>query len=203
MKQTLKKIAIYAMLACASGLFVACSDEANRAPEFASVNITGATYAKDFELTDHHGKTRRLTDFSGKVIVLFFGYTQCPDVCPTSMGELAQIKKDLGADGERVQVLFVSVDPERDTPEMLKEYMGSFDPTFLALHTNKEKLAEVAKAFKIYYKKVEGKTPTSYTIDHSAGNYVYDTKGQLRLFTRYGSDPKGLIHDIRLLLKTP
>lgn len=203
MKNTIKKIATYALLACVSGLFTACSDEANRASEFTSVNITGATYAKDFELTDHHGKTRHLSDFAGKVVVLFFGYTQCPDVCPTSMTELAQIKKNLGAEGERVQVLFVTVDPERDTPEMLKEYMGSFDPSFLALYTSKEKLAEVAKAFKIYYKKVEGKTPTSYTMDHSAGNYVYDTKGQLRLFTRYGSDPKGLIHDIRLLLKTP
>lgn len=206
-KNTIKKIATYAVWAGISGLFgilSACSDDAtSRQPNFASVNITGANYAKDFELIDHNGKTRHLSDFPGKVIVLFFGYTQCPDVCPTSMSELAQIKKNLGAEGERVQVLFVTVDPERDTPEMLKEYMGSFDPSFLALYTSKEKLADIARNFKIYYKKIEGKTPTSYTIDHSAGNYVYDTKGQLRLFTRYGSDPKGLTEDIRVLLKTP
>ena len=203
MKKTIKTIAACAILACVSGIFTACSDEAGRTPEFASVNITGATYAKDFELTDHNGKVRHISDFAGKVVVLFFGYTQCPDVCPTSMNELAQIKKNLGAEGERVQVLFVTVDPERDTPDMLKEYMGSFDPSFLALYTTKEKLSELAKSFKIYYKKVDGKTPTSYTMDHSAGNYVYDTKGQLRLFTRYGSDPKGLTNDIRVLLKTP
>ena len=203
MKKTIKTIAACAILACAGGIFTACSDEAGRTPEFASVNITGATYAKDFELTDHNGKVRHISDFAGKVVVLFFGYTQCPDVCPTSMNELAQIKKNLGAEGERVQVLFVTVDPERDTPDMLKEYMGSFDPSFLALYTTKEKLSELAKSFKIYYKKVDGKTPTSYTMDHSAGNYVYDTKGQLRLFTRYGSDPKGLTNDIRVLLKTP
>lgn len=206
-KNTIKTIAAYAVWAGVSGLFgtlSACSDDAtSQQPNFASVNVTGANYAKDFELIDHNGKTRHLSDFAGKVVVLFFGYTQCPDVCPTSMSELAQIKKTLGADGERLQVLFVTVDPERDTPELLKAYMGNFDPSFLALYTSKEKLPELAKSFKIYYKKVDGSTPTSYTMDHSAGNYVYDPKGQLRLFTRYGSDPKGLTEDIRLLLKTP
>ncbi|MFM1980458.1 MAG: hypothetical protein RLZ68_1723, partial [Pseudomonadota bacterium] len=158
-------------------------------------------YAKTFELTDHNGQVRQLTDFAGKIVVMFFGYTQCPDVCPTSMAELAEVKKALGKDGGKLQGLFVTVDPERDKPEMLKAYMANFDPTFLALTTTPEKLAELAKDYKVYYKKVDGKTPTSYTMDHSAGSYVYDTKGQLRLFTRYGSGPAALAADIKLLLK--
>jgi protein SCO1/2 len=197
-RNAIKNIAAYAVFMGASGLFVACSPQR---PAFSSVDVTGAEYAKGFELTDHNGQLRRLTDFSGKVVVLFFGYTQCPDVCPTSMNELAEVKRALGKDGERLQGLFVTVDPQRDTPEVLKGYMASFDPTFLALSTTPDKLNELAKDYKIYFKKVDGKTPTSYTMDHSAGSYVYDTKGQLRLFTRYGSDPKGLTEDIRLLLK--
>ena len=165
------------------------------------MDVTGAEYAKGFELTDHNGQVRHLTDFAGKVVVMFFGYTQCPDVCPTTMTELAGIKKALGKDGDRLQALFVSIDPQRDTPEVLKGYMTSFDPSFLALTASPEKLVDVAKDYKIYYKKVDGRTPTSYTMDHSAGSYVYDTKGQLRLFTRYGSDPKGLTEDVRILLK--
>lgn len=194
----LKLIAACAVSAGAAGLFSACSEQK---PAFASIDLTGATYAKHFALTDHNGRVRQLPDFAGKVVVLFFGYTQCPDVCPTAMAELANIKTALGKDGERLQGLFVSIDPERDTPEVLKAYMGNFDPSFLALTTSPEKLAELAKDFKVYYKKVEGKTPTSYTMDHSAGSYVYDTKGQLRLFTRYGSAAQGLTDDIRQLLK--
>jgi protein SCO1/2 len=163
--------------------------------------VTGANYAKGFELTDHNGQVRHLTDFAGKIVVMFFGYTQCPDVCPTSMTELAEIKKALGPDGDKLQGLFVTIDPERDTPALLKGYMTSFDPSFLALYTTPDKLAGLAKDYKIYYKKVEGKTPTSYSMDHSAGSYVYDTKGRLRLFTRYGSGPKPLTEDIRVLLK--
>ena len=194
----LKFIAACAVAAGAAGLFAACSE---RKPEFAAIDVTGANYAKDFELTDHNGRVRHLTDFSGKVVVMFFGYTQCPDVCPTSMAELAEVKKALGKDGDRLQGLFVSIDPQRDTPEVLKGYMGNFDPSFLALYTTPEKLVDLAKDYKVYYKRVEGKTPTSYTMDHSAGSYVYDTKGQLRLFTRYGSGAKALTADIQLLLK--
>jgi protein SCO1/2 len=183
------------------GLLEACTPQAPQAPAFASVDVTGAQYAKDFALTDHNGQQRHLADFAGKVVVIFFGYTQCPDVCPTTMAELAEVKKSLGADGARLQGLFVTVDPQRDTPAVLKAYMANFDPTFLALYTTPEGLAALAKDYKIYYKKVEGKTPTSYTMDHSAGSYVYDTKGQLRLFTRYGSGPKVLADDIRLLLQ--
>ena len=201
-RNAMKWIAACAMSAGAAGLFgtllSACSESK---PAFAAIDVTGANYAKNFELTDHNGQVRHLTDFTGKVVVMFFGYTQCPDVCPTSMAELAEVKKALGADGDKLQGLFVTVDPARDTPELLKAYMGNFDPTFLALYTTPDKLTELAKDYKVYYKKVEGKTPTSYTMDHSAGSYVYDTKGQLRLFTRYGSGAAALAGDIKLLLK--
>ena len=171
-------------------------------PSFTSIDVTGADYGKDFALTDHNGKTETLKNFTGKVVVVFFGYTQCPDVCPTSMAELAEIRKALGKDGDRLQGIFVTVDPQRDTPEVLKAYMANFDPTFLALRPSSEaQLAALAKDFKVYYKKVEGTTPTSYTMDHSAGSYVYDAKGQLRLFTRYGSGAAALTADIRQLLK--
>jgi protein SCO1/2 len=180
-RNAIKSVASYAMLAGAFGLFSACSE---KKPAFAAIDVTGANYAKNFELTDHNGQVRHLPDFAGKVVVMFFGYTQCPDVCPTSMAELAEVKKALGPDGDKLQGIFVTVDPERDKPEMLKAYMANFDPTFLALTTTPDKLAELAKDYKVYYKKVDGKTPTSYTMDHSAGSYVYDTKGQLRLFTR-------------------
>ena len=142
-----------------------------------------------------------MKDFAGKVVIVFFGFTQCPDVCPTTMVELAQIKKTMGTDGDKLQVVFITVDPERDTPELLKAYMGNFDPTFIALRPTMEQLPQVAKDFKIYYKKVEGKTPGSYSVDHSAGSYVYDSKGNIRLYIRYGSDAQGLTSDFRLLLK--
>ena len=198
-----KRIAMKWIAACAlpmgaMALLGACSEQK---PSFVSIDVTGANYAKGFELTDHNGQVRHLTDFPGKIVVMFFGYTQCPDVCPTSMAELTEVKKALGKDGDKLQGLFVTVDPARDTPAMLKEYMGNFDPTFLALYTTPEKLAELAKDYKVYYKKVDGKTPTSYTMDHSAGSYVYDTQGQLRLFTRYGSGAPALTADIQLLLK--
>ena len=135
------------------------------------------------------------------MVVLFFGYTQCPDVCPTSMNELAEVKKLLGQDGARLQGLFVTVDPERDTPQVLKAYMSNFDPGFLALYGTPEKLADLAKDYKVYFKKVDGKTGTSYTMDHSAGSYVYDTQGKLRLYTRYGTGAAPLAADIKLLLQ--
>ena len=173
-------------------------------PQFKSIDLTGADYAKDFSpvggLADQYGKVRTIKDFAGQVVVVFFGFTQCPDVCPTSMGELAGIKKSLGADGNKLQAVFISVDPERDTPEILKAYMGNFDPTFLALRPSMEQLPAIAKDFKIYYKKVDGKTPTSYSMDHSAGYYIYDPQSRLRLYSRYGTGAEGLTSDIRLLL---
>lgn len=191
------------LLLCAAAaalLLAACSD--NSKPSFSAIDLTGADYAKDFALTDHNGQARTLKDFRGKIVVMFFGYTQCPDVCPTSMTELAAVKKLLGPDGDKVQGLFVTVDPERDTPEVMKSYMANFDPTFLALYaTTPEQLAAVAKDYKVYYKRVEGKTPGSYTMDHSAGMYVYDTQGRLRLYSRYGTGAGALGADIKLLLQ--
>ena len=198
-RSAIRLIATGALFAGVGGLLSACSESK---PQFSSVDVTGVTYAKDFELTDHNGQVRRLGDFKGKIVVMFFGFTQCPDVCPTSMTELAEVKKALGADGDKLQGLFVTVDPARDTPEVLKGYMENFDPTFLALYTTPDKLAALAKDFKVYYKRVDGQTPTSYTMDHSAGSYIYDTKGNLRLFTRYGSGAKLLAADIQQLLKS-
>ena len=177
----------------------ACAPETTK---FNGIDITGADYAKEFTLTDHNGQSRSLSDFRGKVVVLFFGYTQCPDVCPTSMAELAEVKHLLGRDGDKLQGVFVTVDPARDTTELLKAYLSNFDPTFVAFVPTPDELTDVAKRFKIYYKKQEGKTPTSYTMDHSAGSYVYDTQGHLRLFSRYGSGAKVLAQDIQTLLKT-
>ena len=171
-------------------------------PKFNGIDITGADYAKGFTLTDHNSQSRSLSDFKGKVVVLFFGYTQCPDVCPTSMSELVEVKRLLGADGDKLQGVFVTVDPARDTTELLKAYMGNFDPTFVAFIPTAEQLAVVAKDFKIYYKKQEGKTPTSYTMDHSAGSYVFDTQGNVRLYSRYGSGAQVLAQDVQTLLKT-
>ncbi len=183
----------------ASGLLTsACSDNK---PSFVSIDVTGADYAKDVTLKDHNGQPRSIRDFAGKVVVVFFGYTQCPDFCPTSMAELVDVKKLLGKDGDKLQALFITVDPARDTPDVLKAYMANFDPTFLALIPTPDALPDLAKSFKIYYKKVDGKTPTSYTMDHSAGSFVYDTRGQLRLYTRYGSGAKSLASDIAVLLK--
>lgn len=186
------------LLTSVTGLLSACSGDK---PKFSAIDLTGANYARDFALTDHNGQPKTLKDFAGKIVVMFFGYTQCPDVCPTSMLELVEVKKLLGADGERLQGLFVTVDSQRDTPEVLKAYMGNFDPTFLALYTTPEKLEALAKDYKVYYKKVEGTTPTSYTMDHSAGSYIYDTQGKLRLFVQYGSGAPSMAADIKLLLK--
>ena len=186
-------------MAGASGVFLSACDRGK--PQFHSVDITGAEYARDFQLTDFDGKPRTLADFKGKAVVLFFGFTQCPDVCPTTMTELAQVKKLLGADGDKVQGLFVSIDPERDTPAVLKEYMQNFDPSFLGLYAGSpEALAALAKDFKVYYKKVDGPTPTSYTMDHTAASFVYDPEGRLRLYTRYGIGAQALADDLKLLI---
>ena len=171
-------------------------------PAFRGVDITGAEYAQGWELADQNGQVRTIKDFAGKVVIVFFGYTQCPDVCPTSMQELAEVKRLLGQDGERLQGVFITVDPDRDTPELLKSYMANFDPSFVALRASTpEQLAQVTKEFKIYYKKVEGKTPTSYTMDHSAGSFTFDPQGRVRLYNRYGSGAAALAEDVKILLK--
>ena len=192
----------FSTLAAASALGLLATACSPQKPAFNAIDITGANYALDFALPDVEGKTRSMKDFAGKVVVVFFGFTQCPDVCPATMAELAEVKRQLGADGDKLQAIFISVDPERDTPEVLKAYMGNFDPSFVALAPSPEKLAAVAKDYKVYYKKAEGKTPTSYSMDHSAGSYVYDTQGRIRLYTRYGTGPQALLADVRALLKS-
>jgi protein SCO1 len=187
-----------AAAAVAAMCLVACAQDK---PAFKGVDITGADYAKGWELPDQHGQVRTLKEMAGKVVIVFFGYTQCPDVCPTSMQELAQVKQLLGPDGDKLQGVFITIDPERDTAELLKAYMANFDPTFIALRPMPEQLAAVAKDFKIYYKKVDGKSATSYTMDHSAGSYTFDTQGRVRLYNRYGSGAQALADDVKLLLK--
>ena len=184
-------------LALSAGILAACSPDK---PQFKSVDLTGADYASGFSLSDQNGQTRTLKDFSGKIVVVFFGFTQCPDVCPTTMTELAQVKKLLGPDGDKLQAVFITLDPERDTPELLKAYMGNFEPSFVALRPTLAELPALAKDFKVFYKKAEGKTPGSYSMDHSAGSYIVDSKGRIRLYTRYGSGAENLVSDIRLLL---
>jgi len=196
--QLLAAGAAWAGVAATLGL-AACSEPR---PSFNAVDITGADYARDFSLKDADGKVRTLADFKGKVVVLFFGYAQCPDVCPTTMTEMAQVKQQLGSDGDKLQVLFVTVDPARDTPEVLKAYMGAFDPSFVALIPTADQLAATAKDFKVYFKKVEGKTPTSYSMDHSAASFVYDAQGRLRLYARYGAGVAPMVSDVKALLKS-
>lgn len=184
-------------LACTL-LLAACEPSAK--PSFNSVDITGATYAREFSLTDHTGRKRTLADYKGKVVLVFFGYTQCPDVCPTTMADMAQVKAKLGSAGDRFQVIFITVDPERDTPQLLANYVPGFDPTFVGLYGNADETARVAKEFKVIYQKVPGKTPTSYTIDHTAGSYVFDPQGRVRLFVRHSQSVDSIADDIKRLM---
>ena len=169
-------------------------------PAFRGVDITGADYAQGWELSDQDCQVRTLKDFAGKAVVVFFGFTQCPDVCPTALQEMAQTKQLLGADGPKLQGVFITVDPERDTPELLKAYMANFGADFVALRPTPEQLPKVTKDFKIYYKKVEGKTPTSYTMDHSAGSFTFDPQGRIRLYNRHASGAEALAADVKILL---
>ncbi|MDY7576292.1 SCO family protein [Actimicrobium sp. CCI2.3] len=168
--------------------------------QFKNTDVTGLQYAKDFALTDHNGKPRTLADFKGKAVLIFFGYTQCPDVCPTTMAEMAAVMKELGPQADKVQVLFVTLDPERDTAELLSKYVPAFDPRFLGLYGDMAATAAVAKEFKIFYQKVDGKSAGSYTIDHTAGSYVFDPQGRVRLFVKHGQGAAPIAHDIKLLL---
>lgn len=168
---------------------------------FQNTDITGIDYAKDFALTDHHGKARTLADFKGKAVVMFFGYTQCPDVCPTTMAEMASVMQELGPLADRVQVLFVTIDPERDTAALLAQYVPAFDPRFLGMVGDKAATEKVAKDFRIFYQKVPGKEPGSYTMDHTAGSYVFDPQGRIRLFIRHGQGAAPIASDLKLLLQ--
>ena len=180
-------------------LLAACSPAG---PKFDASDITGSSFGRDFSLKDPKGVARSLADFHGKAVVLFFGYTQCPDVCPTTLSTLAQAMQRLGPDADRVQVLFVTIDPERDTPALLAQYVPAFDPRFLGLWGDADATARTAKEFKILYEKVPGATPGSYTMDHSAGTYVFDPKGRLRLYVAYGQGPDVYAHDLKVLLDT-
>jgi protein SCO1/2 len=172
----------------------------DKAPAFHNTDVTGVDYAKGFTLTDHTGKVRTLEDFRGKIVVMFFGYTQCPDVCPTTMAEMATVLKELGPSADEVQVLFVTVDPERDTQELLSHYVPAFDKRFIGLYGDAAATAKVAKEFKVFYAKAPGADASSYTVDHTAGSFVFDKQGQLRLFVRHGQGPGLIAHDLRQLL---
>ena len=169
-------------------------------PSFKNTDITGAGYGRDFELMDHNGETRTLADFRGKVVVVFFGYTRCPDVCPTTLADLKVARDQLGEEGKRLQVLFVTVDPERDTRQLLASYVPAFDPSFLGLYGDAAATARVAKEFKVFYQKAPGRTPDSYTVDHTSASYVFDPQGRLRLLVRPGNVPN-LVADLKTLLE--
>ncbi|MDA0573950.1 SCO family protein [Burkholderia gladioli] len=191
------------LAACAGALLLAgglagCDQQ----PAFQNLDITGNTqFGKDFSLPDSSGKLRTLADFKGRAVVLFFGYTHCPDVCPTTLAELAQAMQQLGPEAKRVQVLLVTLDPERDTAPLLAQYVAAFDPSFIALRpADDAQLRQIAKDFRIYYARAAGKTPGSYTMDHTAASYVFDPDGKLRLFVRDGQGPGPWVHDLKLLL---
>ena len=195
-----RRFLIAALPALSAWALSAC-DMVGGKPQFKAVDITGADYAQDLDLNDTDGKRRHIADFKGKITVVFFGFTQCPDVCPTTMLELAEVKKALGADGARVQGVFITVDHERDSPEVLKAYVNNFSPDFVALRGNADETKAAAKRFKVFYAKVPGKTEGSYTMDHTAGSYIFDAQSKIRLFTRYGGGAEALKHDLQLLLK--
>ncbi|MBB5204515.1 protein SCO1/2 [Inhella inkyongensis] len=185
-------------LLAASLALAGCDSQPKAA--FQGIDLTGAAYARELKLSDPAGQPRSLADFKGKVVVLFFGYTQCPDVCPSTLGELQLVKQELGKDGERVQGLFVTVDPERDTPELLGQYIANFGPGMTALRGNPEQTQAAAKEFKVFYAKVPSKDGQSYTMDHTAASFLFDPQGQVRVYARYGQGPKALLHDLKLLL---
>jgi protein SCO1/2 len=177
-------------------LVTACSQPAH----FTATDLTGSTIGTDFSLPDQTGKLRRLSDFKGKVAIVFFGYTQCPDVCPTTLSTLREVMTQLGPQAERVQVLFVTLDPQRDTPALLAQYVPSFHPTFLALRGDDAATGATAQAFKVFYKKQPGSAPGTYSIDHSTGSYVYDPQGRLRLYVKYGDTAEHITGDLKQLL---
>lgn len=184
-------------VACVIALLAAC---APAKPTFNNVDITGASYARDFSLVDPAGNKRTLADYRGKVVAIFFGFAQCPDVCPTTLSDYAQIKQKLGADGDKLQVIFITVDPARDTREVLGAYTANFDKSFVGLTGTPEEIAATAREFKVFYQKVPGKTETSYTIDHTAGSYVFDKDGRIRLFVKHAAGIEPVLADIKRLL---
>jgi protein SCO1/2 len=187
-----------ASLAAALAVVSGCSKPPSES--FKATDVTGAPWGRTLHLTDHTGKPRSLDDFKGKVVVVFFGFTNCPDVCPSTLATLKAVKERLGPDGDQLQVLFVTVDPERDTEKVLAAYVPAFDPSFVGLYGDLEATQQVAKEFKVFYSKNAGTTPTSYTVDHSAGVFIFDKSGRLRLFGSSGYNADAYLHDIRMLL---
>jgi protein SCO1/2 len=198
----MKKLLPVLAAACVLTFSLSACDKlpGKQAASFQNTDVTGLDYAKGFSLTDHTGKPRTLADYKGKVAIVFFGYTQCPDVCPTTMAEMASVMQKLGPQADQVQVLFITLDPERDTPELLASYVPAFDKRFVGLYGTPEQTAKTAKDFKVFYSKVPGTAPGSYTIDHMAGSYVFDRDGRLRLFIRHGGSADAIVHDVRQLL---
>ena len=194
----MRACARFAALVLAAALAVGCGQGPSQ-PAFRLTDITGAEFGRDFQLTDHNGKARTLADFRGKVVAVFFGFTHCPDVCPTALAELAAVARELGPDADKLQVLFITVDPDRDTPALLAQYVPSFNPAFLGLRGDAEALARTAKDFKVYYSR-QALPGGGYTMDHSAGIYLYDRQGRLRVFAPHNRTAGALAADIRTLL---
>lgn len=187
-------------IALVAGALAGCERKGPMPVVFNSVDITGVAYAQRLELPDADGRMRSLAEFKGKVPVVFFGYTHCPDVCPTTMADLVRVKRELGAEGDKVIAIFVTVDPQRDEAKLLKAYVQGFDPSFVALRGTPEQVAAAAKEFKVYYQQVPGRQGADYTVDHTAASFVFDPAGHPRLFVRNGQDVKGLAADIKALL---
>jgi protein SCO1/2 len=200
LRNIVEKSSLTLLCSLALAVLAACGPAG---PSFKGSDVTGASFGRDFSLADADGATRTLADYRGKAVVLFFGYTQCPDVCPTTLAALAETMKALGPDADRVQVLFATVDPDRDTAELLKLYVPAFDPRFVGLRGDARQLETVAKEFKVIYQKVPGATPGTYTVDHSAGMFVFDPQGRLRVYESHGQGPDALAHDLRELLRAP
>ena len=204
---------LFATLACAgcqekstapvASVGQAASAPVVAAPAFTNTDVTGLGYAHDFALKDFNGAPRTMADFKGKAVVIFFGYTQCPDVCPTTMHDLAEAMKQLGPQSDKVQVLFVTVDPERDTPKLLSQYVPAFDKRFLGLTGTLPEIDQTAKDFHVYYQKVPGKTPGSYSMDHTSGLYMYDPEGRIRVFAGNTTPLDPIVHDLKILLAEP
>lgn len=201
-RRWLKRLSWATALPLGMGMLTGCDQWSQWfAPEgFRGLDITGADWGAGFDLPDAQGQQRTLADFGGQVVQLYFGFTQCPDVCPTALTRAAEVKRLLGADGQRFRVVMITVDPERDTPELLRAYMAAFDPSFMALRpATPEQLKAVAQHFRIFYKAVP--TGSSYTMDHSAQSYLFDPQGRLRLMLRHAQPAEDYVHDVRMLLK--
>jgi len=187
--------------ACAAAVLLAACD-GTFAPKsaFNGIDVTGGRIGDDLGLADPDGRARSLSEFRGKAAIVVFGYTQCPDVCPTTLADIASAVKKLGPDASRVQVLFVTVDPKRDTAQLLREYVPAFDPSFIGLRGDAASTERVTKDFHVYAQERRGPTPESYTVDHSAQSFVFDPQGRIRLVFGYGMKPEAMASDLRRLL---